>query len=216
MPPPVAHEPFALRVDVGPGGADSGALVDWLRADGGAFFAVSEHGAEGPDDNPHVHVLLFSGKRPDALRKAFTRAFPALRGNGSYSLETVRDLEKYERYCCKGPCAEEGPAVLASHGVQYTEEWITDRHAEYWEINEQLQAAKRARVIPVFDSVFEQAVEAQIAWNDERRLAKLFIQELAARDKPINTYSVRSQINLLMVKLCPGDEAIDRLAERLC
>lgn len=194
---------YALRLD----SADSSKLVEFLQKDGGAFYIVREL----EDSNPHFHAYVHSKRKLPAFRSAFVRAcLDAARGNGAYSITAVRDLDKYHRYCSKGASSSEEPSVVQFAGLQFTPEWFSARHEEYWATNAELN--ERRRALPVWESVLQACREAGTAWTDKRSIALIYLRELASRDKPINIFSVRSCVSLISVKLCPDDSALEDLA----
>lgn len=197
---------IAIRLD----GSDSSALVQWLSADGGSYIVVSEK----QEENPHFHVYLRSARKISAVRTSFKRAFPELKGNGSFSISQVRDVSKYYCYLMKGESVEEMAVVVAAHGVQHTDEaWQKTKHDEYWEVNEEI--TRRRKLLPVGEVVLAACKQANVKWDDVESIGKLYIKELVARDKAINIFSVKSHVALIQVKLCPTDAAIDWLACKL-
>lgn len=209
---PVGASPvaYALRVDC-PSPDVIRSVLAWLEVRGGAFAVVLEGVS---DNNPHLHAVLWDAARVEALRLSFKRAVPDATGNGAYSLTVVTDLDKYERYLAKGLSVDEGPEVVATYGVQYdgSQFWF-DRHAAYWDEHDRLAVARSARASgPLLDEALALARERGIRWEQEDKLARLLIDLYAQRRKTINTFHMRGMVNLMMVELCPSDEARDRLA----
>lgn len=198
---------YAIRLD----GSDSSKLVEFLTKDGGAFYVVREL----EDSNPHFHAYIHSKRKLPAFRSAFLRACldasrVTARGNGAYSITAVRDLDKYHRYCSKGASAAEEPAVVQHSGIEFTPGWFAARHEEYWAVNQAVMDARRQK--PTWEAVLEAARAAGLQYSDKRGIALLYLRELAARDKAINIFSVRSYVALISVKLCPDDSALEDLA----
>lgn len=202
MPSDVYYD-YAIRLDA----QDPQKLVEFLEKDGGAFYIVREL----EDSNPHFHAYVHSKRKLPAFRSAFVRAcLEGTHGNGAYSITAVRDLDKYHRYCAKGASAAEEPAVVQFSGIQFTPGFFAARHEEYWAINQELMEARRAK--PVWEAVLEAARTAGLQYHDKKGIALLYLRELAARDKAINIFSVRSFVALISVKLCPDDSALEDLA----
>ena len=196
------HNDVAIRVDA----ADATELICFLTADGGSYLAVKE--LEG--SNPHYHVVLHTARKLPAVRTALKRAMPALKGNGSYSVSQVRDLSKYQRYMMKGESREVQPHVAAAHGMEYgSAQWQEEMHDAYWDEAEQLNRKRKRE--PVIDSVYQQCTAAGLSWDQRDKIARIYIKELISRDKPINTFALKSQINLIQCKLCPDDSALENL-----
>lgn len=197
---------ISIRLD----GSDSTALVAWLNADGGSYLVVSEK----QEENPHFHVYLRSTRKISAVRTSFKRAFPELKGNGSFSISQVRDVSKYYCYMMKGESVEVMAQVVAAHGVQHTDTaWQQAKHDEYWEVNEEIN--RRRKLLPVGEVVLAECKQKGIRWDDVESIGKVYIKELVARDKAINIFSVKSHVALIQVKLCPTDAAIEFLAAKL-
>lgn len=133
-------------------------------------------------------------------------------GNGSYSISDVKDVEKYQRYMAKGECSEKEPEVAWRHGLAFPDEKVAELHEEYWASN---RSMKKRREMGVMDYVLDTCRDLSVAWDDRRTIAEEYIKELVARNKPINIYSVKSAVNLIQVKLCPGDDAIRMLSEQV-
>lgn len=192
---------FALRTD---GSLDE--VISWVNAQSFGGFAVKEVAGA---DNVHWHWLLESGKTLKQIRSSFCRNVPGLVGNKSYSLTVIRDVEKYARYMCKGDAEGKSPHVAWSNSLFYNDAKIEELHVEYWTNN---KAMRKRKVGTVADAVIDLAKQDNVRWSDRQTLAKMYIQELKSRDKPINMYSVKSNLNLVQVALCPDDSAIEDLA----
>lgn len=204
----MAYE-FALRLD----GDNSAALALFL-ATLGAYFIVREVAGES-GQNVHMHALIITDSILKNVRARFMRKFPEAVGNKSYSLTIVEDGDKYRRYLCKGEDAEHLPEVVGRQGLEFDDEWVQATHDAYWEVNEQLLAARNARKRSVFERVLQECVEEEVRWDKDIVIAKKYIRELSKDGKGINLFAVRSQINLIQIKLCPDDSALECLAEKI-
>lgn len=186
------------------------AVKDWVEKEALTGFAVREVAGE----NEHWHWLLrdVRERKLHALRVKLTRAVSELTGNGSYSLTECRDVEKYERYLCKGESEGAGVEIAWRHSLEYTDAWVEDTHKAYWSENRRL---KKKRGMGVMDHVIDEARRLNVPWSNRAKIGELYIRELAARSKPINTFAVKAAVNGIQVQLCPGDEAIKQLCEFL-
>lgn len=189
----------ALRID----GALT-AVLTWLAEIAAGGFGVREVAG----DNEHWHFLVESEKTYKAVRCSFNKKVPELKGNGAYSMSEVEDLEKYERYLCKGESDGEGPEVVWRNSVKYTEEKCSELHGAYWEENRKL---KKRKVGSMIDWVIDEAKRQNIAWNNRDKIAEIYIKELGVRSKPINCFSIRSNLNAVQFALCPDDECLKQL-----
>lgn len=195
---------FALRVD-----GEFDKVKAWVVKEGFGGFAVRET-VDG--ENEHWHWLLQTDKDLHPVRCSFNRAVPELKGNGKYSLTVVKDLEKYEKYLSKGDSDGQAPEVAWSHSIYYTEEKIGELHDAYWEANRKL---KKRKIGSMIDWVVDEAKRAEIHWNDRNKLAEIYIRELGVRGKPINLFSIRSNLNCVQVALCPDDTILKALVEKV-
>lgn len=197
------YNDYAIRLD----GTDHSKLTAFLDSDGGAYLVVRELA----ESNSHYHAIIHSKKKLPAFRSAFVRAvLDGQHGNGAYSITRVKDIDKYERYMTKGDSEAELPVVVGRNGVKYNDEWVRETHDRYWKVNDELNAKRRK--LSMVEAVVCMAKEEKIAWSNREKLALLYIRELADRDKAINIFSVRSNLNLVQIKLCPDDTAIADLA----
>lgn len=180
----------------------------WVEKEELTGFAVREVVAT----NEHWHWLLrdVKARKLHALRVKLTRSVSELSGNGAYSMTECRDVEKYERYLCKGESEGAGVDVAWRHSLEYSDDWIESHHRSYWEENKRL---KKKRSLGVMDHVIDAAKRQNVKWDDRKKIAELYIRELAARSKPINTYAVKSAVNGIQVQLCPDDGAIQQLLD---
>lgn len=163
------------------------------------------------DNNEHFHWYLETDLKAPAFRVALTRAVPELRGNAGYSLSEVKDVEKYHRYMAKGEAEGAGPNRAWSHGLLWTDEKLEELHAEYWMENRKLKKRKTGSVT---DSVYDKCKADAVRWDDRRAITEIYIRELILRDKPINTFALKASVNLIQVKLCPNDDALNELVDR--
>lgn len=199
---------LALRTDKA---VDS--VKAWLTSLNIGGFGVREVAG----DNEHWHWLLETKekvKKIQALRVALTRAVPELKGNAGYSLTEIRDVEKYERYMCKGNSSMEGPVVVWSQSLLYTPEKVAELHGDYWTSNREMATARK-RLLPPVDQVVATCKEAKIDWMDRTAISKAYIRLQVERKKGINIYQVKSSVNVIQCLLCPDDKAIDLLAEQV-
>lgn len=161
--------------------------------------------------NEHWHWLLEDSRsrKLNAMRVNFVRAVPECSGNGAYSLSECRDVEKYERYLCKGESEGAGPEVAWSYGLKYNDEKLEALHTEYWQANRNL---RKRRATSVMDYVIDESKRRNLNWKDREDIAEVYIRELAARSKPINTFAIKAAVNAVQVALCPDDAAIKLFA----
>lgn len=209
MPSAAAGTPFALRMDWVD--ADKDPFRAWLGANANSWLVVHE---VARDENPHVHVLLYSDKNLDALRKSFKRAFAEKRGNGSYSLKPCDDdVNRYVQYMCKGPNKDEGPDIVFRHGLVYTDADLSRYHSEYWA---EAEARKPSRVKGnVVEQLLAICQEKGVNGNQRSEIAKEYIRMMRDRHKPINVFAARACVNTVSVLLDPTGSAEDWLVSEI-
>lgn len=192
---------FALRTD-----KEFILVKAFVDSKGFGGYAVRELSGS----NEHWHWLL---EVPSALkitqfRTQLTRAVPTLKGNASYSAVVCTDVDKYERYMAKGDSEGQGCEVAWSNSIKYSAEKIDELHATYWLENRKLKKRKAGSMI---DWLIDEAKRLEIRWSDRDRLALLMVKELGRRGKPVNLYSIKSNLNSVQLALCPDDSMADTL-----
>lgn len=205
---------YALRLD----GHNFSPVTAFL-ATLGSYVVVRETVDEGGQPtNPHMHVLLVTDQPIKVVRSRLVRAlFPAgsgagVRGNAAYSLTAVADAAKYRRYICKGVDEVSLPEVVGKCGVEFTDEWVADQHEQYWDVHRQLREAAARQKRTVLEDVYAACVAQQVRWDQDVKICRIYINELVKRNKVINVFSIRSSVNLIKIKLCPDDAAVDHFA----
>lgn len=199
---------YALRVD-----GDGNDVVAYLDRYSSNYFVVRED----TGDNQHVHVFFVSDSKLSALRKAAQRLWS---GNGAYSLkECASDYHDYLVYLCKGESESVKPVLVARQGLEYTDEWIDERHAEYWvnnaKIVENRQKRKRMRESNIVEKVEEAAKNLGLRWTDREEIAKVYIRMYKDCRKGINVFHAKSVVNTVACLLCEDDSAVNDLACRI-
>lgn len=194
---------LAIRID-----AEVSKTKQWFDDRSFAGFGVREISG----DNEHWHFYVETKLKPDSFRVLLKREVPELKGNGGYSVAECRDEEKYWRYMSKGDGKGILPETVWKGGLAWTDERIEELHEAYWEENATL---KKRRTESIIDVVLFRCKEKKLAWDSRSYIAEEYIKELVARKKPINIYSVRSNVNLIQVELCHDDSAIKMLSEQV-
>lgn len=170
-------------------------------------FAVREVAG----DNEHWHWYLRTPKKISPFRQALVKKVPGLSGNGAYSVKACTDNEGYWRYILKGEAVEVPAEVVWQLGVEWTQEKFDQLHEAYWEENRKRR--KRAAG-SVQDHVVDEAKRRAVRWDDRKELCRIYIKELVARSKPINTFAVKASVNVVQCLLCPDDEALESLVNQ--
>lgn len=185
-------------------------VKNWVIGKGFPGFCVREV-ANG--ENEHWHWLLETTYKNDrTFRQRFTTDIPELKGNAAYSASEVKDLEKYERYMCKGDDDGALPEVAWKMSVKYTDEKIEELHAQYWEENRKLKKRKAGSMI---DCIVDQCKAERIEWERRDKIGELYIREIVRRGKPLNMFAVKASVNTIQILLCPDDKAVERFAQEL-
>jgi len=203
---------YALRVDLD--GVDAAVIVALIAKFAIAYLVVRET-VDG--DNPHVHAFFTSESKIAGIRKAVQRFLSGDRGNAGYSLkECAPEYDDYLTYLCKGNSSSEMPEVVGKLGLDFTDEWVKDRHSQYYVNREaiigQRQKRKKITTATAVEKLEERCKEAGIAWNQKNDIAREYIRMCKVGRKAINVFSARSIVNAVTVALCPDERAEVELA----
>lgn len=183
-------------------------VKSWVERQGFGGFAIRETVS---GENEHWHWLLETDKDLHPVRCSFNRALPALKGNGAYSLTQCRDIDKYVRYLCKGDSEGAAPELAWSNSMVYDAAKLEELHVQYWDENRRL---KKRKVGSMIDWVVDEAKRQEVAFSNRAKLSEIYIRELGVRGKPINLYSIRSNLNSVQIALCPDDSILADLVSR--
>lgn len=211
---------IALRADIVPDLALS-ALLAFIALWASSYLVVRESGDETGKDHLHAVLVMDEKKNLQSMRMQLRRKFPCLVGNKAlYSLAAVRDVEKYDRYMCKGASEEEMPVILGSLGLKYSLEYIEECHSNYWRLNFQHQKDKKAagkNKLSFTDFLEEEAKKRKILWTDVEKLRELYIELSIGENRrgQLNKNQCESIINVLIGRLCPDDRYIEFLKNKL-
>lgn len=211
VPSTDAH--YAIRVDVTD--ADRDALSRWCSANGSAFLCVYE---EAADENPHVHIVLFSSKTIRAIRESFRRTFTEKTGNGAYSIKVCDDdTDAYMRYMCKGKSADDQPEVWFRQGLEYSVGAVVDAHERYWVNNDALTRNRRARQRTgnIVEELERVCKAKGVTKNDKVAIAREYIRMYRDARKGINVYQARAVVNTVVCLLDDNGEAEEFLAAQI-
>lgn len=200
---------IALRTD-----KDFDKVLKFIEEKGYSGFAVRETTEDGNNEHWHWFIEGDKYRNVNNFRTHLTKNVPALKGNGGYSAKLCdADVEKYWRYMCKGSAEGQGAEIAWKHGLLWTDERLEELHQAYWANAPQ---AKKRKLPPIADAVLDRCKRKAIAWNDRRTIFQEYIMELYARDKPINLFMVKSNVNLLQIKLSPDvDTAVQELLNQV-
>ena len=191
---------FALRCDYVD--SDKSRLSDWLSSNATSYLVTYE---EVDGENPHIHALLYSAKKLDALRKSFKRAFEEKRGNGSYSLKVCdQNVDDYMSYICKGDGHGSMPFVVIAQGLDFDEEGVVEAHDRYWDNNAKYQRAAKERSMArgsMVDVVEKLCREQGVRSYERKKIALVYIREMKKMRKSINVFAARAIVNGVVVLL---------------
>lgn len=198
---------LALRID-----KSFDAVKEFIVSAGYSGFAVREV----VGDNEHWHWYLEGDKYSSvqSFRVKLVKSVPELRGNGAYSVKQCDEhYEKYWQYMAKGDGEGATPVLSWRHGLLFTDEKMEELHEAYWSVNHDL---KRRKLQPVMDEVLERCKRAAVQYHDRRTIFREYIKVLYERNKPINLFSVKSGVNLIILKLCPDlDDGLELLLNQV-
>lgn len=159
-------------------------------------------------------------KKLNSIRNDLKRKFPSLKGNNAhYSLTTVRDLDKIERYLCKGESAAAAPVFVSTLGIRYNDQWKSECHSNYWRLNfhhQKDKAAGEKRKLCFVDFCEEEAKKRKILWSDAEKLRDLYVElSIGESRRSLNKNQCDSAVNVLIGRLCPDDRYIQFIRNRI-
>lgn len=110
---------------------DVSEFVTFLQSKTILVLVVKEVGSK--EKKEHLHIVLKPKKTVSTFRQQLLKQYPSIKGNGSYSLEQVKDYQKMIRYCCKGDDGQK-PNVIFNSDINIEEE-----HKQFWLKNAELK-----------------------------------------------------------------------------
>lgn len=114
------------------GSYDPAELIEFIRPRAEIMLSVIETDSA----RPHIHSVIVGFKQTvSTFRQQFLKKYPALEGNGSYSLKKKDDLDAQLRYVSKGEGPDKMPFVLVCAETVDVKEF----HKRYWEVNLELK-----------------------------------------------------------------------------
>lgn len=162
-------------------------------------FACKEDADEEVNREHYHWYIIGEWKNINAFRSRLKADCPSLRGNGMYSLSTVRDKVSYARYVCKGKGEGQGFDLVWRNSLEYTEEMLEQFHMEWW--LERKRLLKKRKTGSMVDALVATAKEQKLAGYDRRPIVRLYIEESVARGRPINVFSARGVVNTVCATL---------------
>lgn len=199
---------YALRMDLGEGVYEK--ISVWLSRFE-SFFVVREGVS-----NPHVHMWLSGDKEYAAVRKDIQRSFAGA-GNGFYSLKRCdSDYVDYYRYMCKGEEQGSLPDVCFRQGLLFTDEWVQEKHDEYWEFNASIVCA-RGSAENVVSYVEREAKRLKLDGTNREEVARIYVKHYVEKRKGVNVFHARSVVNTVCAILSVGafDALVADVATRI-
>lgn len=206
---------YALRMDVSASEEEKPRLSTWLSANASGFLVVFE---QAPNENDHIHAVLYSDKKLDALRKSFKRAFPEKAGNGGYSMKKCDDdVEAYMRYMCKGAGVDAPPEVWARQGLEYDDQKVEAAHEAYWVNAEALRSnkRKRAKIGTIVEELEALCKQKGVRKDDKVGIAREYIRFYRDARKGINVFQARAVVNTVALLLDDTGKFEEELANQI-
>ena len=118
---------FHFRVHYG--SYDLNAMVGWIRSHSVATIIAREEG-----ERVHIHSIISPIKTKSTFIQQFLIKYPNLKGNKSYSCESVKEYDSMIRYICKGNSKDELPDVLYHKDID-----VEEMHKDYWKVNQEIK-----------------------------------------------------------------------------
>jgi len=196
---------ISLRVD-----KSVAELKEFIDAREMGGFGVRE--VAGANEHWHFYLETDKYRNIQSFRVQLTKAILTLKGNGGYSATIVDDIEKYERYLCKGNSDGESPEIAWRNSIVYTDDKIGSLHEEYWKANRILKKRKTGAVI---DWVVDECKRQNFDWKEREKISLVYVAEISRRAKPLNTFAAKAAVNGIQLQLCATDDAVKMFAEQL-
>ena len=233
---------YALRIDVREGLRER--LSSWLEKVATGFICVYEEGHPNPSQqsgdargsgefdlglgrapiqdpsNPHVHLIIDSDKKQQALRSSFVRAFAEWSGNTAYSLKLCDDdYHAYIRYICKGAGVGDAPVVWYRQGLLYTDALIQEAHAKFYvnqaAVLENARLKRKLESTGIVEQVERECKKKKIKSHDRDGIARVYIRLYRDARKAINVFAAKAVVNTVSLLLDEGTSAEDLLAAKI-
>lgn len=178
-------------------------LIEWLKHEDGAVFAVRETEAA----RPHYQGALRTPTSMQTLRNHMKKAFPWAEGNKDYSIKKATDWEGYVQYLSKGAKHGALPDVVYTHGIEIDEDYIKDKHDAYWAENARLRKkAKETGGKSVVETVIQNLQGRKLDEEKKLTVANEVIKVLKSRGSAVNMYHARGLFNAVMLRIDEGFE----------
>jgi len=194
------------------------AVVSFLSKHVGAHCVVRE--ISDVVKKPHFQGWVCTDMSIQVLRGRLLKEFPSVdgrgsgqrkqRGGGAYSIATVKKVEEYKRYVCKG--TKENPPDVVSLQTAIGE--VVDVHVlwvAYWKQNESSETEK-GESLHIVDKAIEHFTNYQ--WSevddmDQKRYKIIqWMYRNCGKKKSLNTYMFKGFVNAVCKETCPEFEEV--------
>jgi len=206
--------------------------VAWLQERKYDCLVVMEkHQMMGAPTRPHLHVSIHTTFSNEHYVKEFRKTFPEVKGQKMQGSHICISQEHNDNYCLKGykdritrHIVE--PVILYKTDM-YTDEYINERHEEFWRVNDNIQAnltpqdisacsvvvieRKKTRAPTWLEKIPEKCIADYPMWewdasiSSKARIYKVVIRELGRAVKCISGRRIREICDGVQNTLAPED-----------
>lgn len=160
-----------------------------------------------PKNNPHMHCYFLDNRARQNIIKEF-RKIEKFVGNKAYSLVEAKSNNESRlfRYLCKGEGSEyerKDVHVLVKQGIRFTQEWILERHREYWaerEVWKSLKPGEKSNIL-LHKECELQIRRAEIPYEDRQKMCEEIIKVYHKRKRPFGLNAVGNHCNEIQLTL---------------
>jgi len=210
--------PYALRYTLINTDTDANVLK-WINEKSPGHLVI-KHTADEDVPHDHWHALIWSDKKPEALRKDWSKSNPEVKGNKAYSLTEIKKksdedpVEAYERYMCHGKELGDPVNVVSAFGAKYTEEWFKEQNQLYYSKQKEFKK-KEQKKSETKNLVNDLLKECEAAGLHERQdIVMKLVQMYKKERRPMNTYYMR-QVSTAVWSIIRGKEADQLICEEI-
>lgn len=157
--------------------------------------------------NPHMHCFFLDNRARQNIIKEF-RKIDKFVGNKAYSLIEAKSNNEIRlfRYLCKGEGSEyeQKPVhVLFKQGIRFSNEFIQDRHREYWaerEVWKSLKPGEKSNML-LHQECEMQIRKQKIHYEERQKMCEEIIKIYNKRKRPFALSAVTNHCNDIQVTL---------------
>lgn len=185
---------YSIRIHAVDDGVNNDSITKLVSDMEGSYLMVKEKDA----NREHYQGWVISAIPEQTLRARIKKAFGQCVGNKAYSFKATEKPEDYMKYICKGT-AIAGPEVVCKYGVEYTDEWIEEKHLEF-KSHELYTAYELKKKKGSANEIIWERVEQYKDEVTPNKVVSDIIDVYTELGKPYDIFYVRRLRNVIMSK----------------